>query len=247
MCLSLGAPLPDLLSPITLDGWRLTIGCNTPSSTLLRHPPMVMNSWVPILVGDAAHAALLLDMGTQEPKVTEYLPIDRQGGNMGSPGTRLLTSQEAVMAAQLGVPEAAPMTQGRHLLVAPKVPDVVGVRHLAPDAGDEQYPACHPALGAISPLLLLREETCQITCVQGDHTPLNHWLLEQGSTMIIRIDLAIGAIGVTIALMLALIALPEDVQDHRYLHRYLHLALLGQIGSMQVIQMTTFALIMVIR
>ncbi len=224
MCLSLGAPLPDLLSPITLDGWRLTIGCNTPSSTLLRHPPMVMNSWVPILVGDAAHAALLLDMGTQEPKVTEYLPIDRQGGNMGSPGTRLLTSQEAVMAAQLGVPEAAPMTQGRHLLVAPKVPDVVGVRHLAPDAGDEQYPACHPALGAISPLLLL-----------------------QGSTMIIRIDLAIGAIGVTIALMLALIALPEDVQDHRYLHRYLHLALLGQIGSMQVIQMTTFALIMVIR
>src|SRR5258706_184572 len=153
MCLSLGAPLPDLLSPITLDGWRLTIGCNTPSSTLLRHPPMVMNSWVPILVGDAAHAALLLDMGTQEPKVTEYLPIDRQGGNMGSPGTRLLTSQEAVMAAQLGVPEAVPMTQGRHLLVAPKVPDAVGVRHLAPDAGDEQDPACHPALVAMRPLL----------------------------------------------------------------------------------------------
>ena len=40
------------------------------SSTLLRHPPMVMNIWVPILVGDAGHAGLPSGTGTQEYKVT---------------------------------------------------------------------------------------------------------------------------------------------------------------------------------
>src|SRR5258706_13812694 len=104
MCLSLGAPLPDLLSPITLDGWRLTIGCNTASTTLLRHPPMVMNSWEPILVGAAAHAALLLDIGTQAPKATDYLPNDGQGGNIRCRGTRRAARREPVIARQMGLP-----------------------------------------------------------------------------------------------------------------------------------------------
>ena len=65
--------------------------------------------------------------------------------------------------------------------------------------------------------------------------------------MTIRIDLATGTIGTNISLLLTLIALPGDIQDHRYRHKYLILVLLGQIGCMQVAQMTAFPLIMVIR
>ena len=39
-------------------------------STLLRCSPMVMKFWVPILVGDVAHAALPLGTGTKEHKLT---------------------------------------------------------------------------------------------------------------------------------------------------------------------------------
>ena len=122
------------------------------------------------------------------------------------------------MAAQLEVLEVAPITQGCHLLVVQMVLDDIGVRPPTPGAGDKRYPAHHPALGVISPPLLLHEEMCQTTCGHEGLTLSNHWLLEQRSIMIIRIDLAIGAIGVTIALLLMLITLSEDIQDHRYLH-----------------------------
>ena len=49
-------------------------GCDTPSKITLCHLPMVMISWVLILVGDTVHAALPLVMGTQESKVTGDLP-----------------------------------------------------------------------------------------------------------------------------------------------------------------------------
>ena len=65
--------------------------------------------------------------------------------------------------------------------------------------------------------------------------------------MIIRIDIVTGAIGVTIALLLVLVAHSEDVLDHRYLHWYLHLAFLGWIGCAQAAKMSTFTPIMAIR
>ena len=198
-------------------------------------------------MGDTALTALLLVMGTQELKVTGDLLSNHQCSDMGSQGTPLLTSQVAVMAVQLEVPEVAPMTQGCHQPVAQKALDDAGVRHPTPDAGDERYPACHPALRAICPPLLLREETCQITCRHEGLTLSNHWPLEQGSIMIIRIDIMTGAIGMTIALLLVLIACSEGVLDHRYLHWYLHLAFLGWIGHAQAAKMSTFALIMAIR
>ena len=52
----------------------MTIGCITTSGTLQRHPPSPPSDGHdflrPILVGDIAHAALLLGIGTQEPSVT---------------------------------------------------------------------------------------------------------------------------------------------------------------------------------
>jgi hypothetical protein len=62
--------------------------------------------------------------------------------------------------------------------------------------------------------------------------------------MITRIELAIGAIGMTISRPLAVVALPEDVQDLRYLRKYPIPALLDRIGCTQVARTTTSASIM---
>ena len=105
----------------------LMSGYGIPNSTPLLHPPMVMVLWVPILVGNAADAALLPVMVTQEPKVTRTTTHDRRSGNMDSLGTPLLTSREAVLAALLEAREVVLMTQGRHHPVAQNVLDDVGV------------------------------------------------------------------------------------------------------------------------
>ena len=223
----------------------MVTGCIIASSTLRHHLLMVMIFQVPIPVGDVVHVALLI--GTLKSNMTVITQNNPRCSGLGSPEIPLLTSRDAAMAALLEMREVAPMTLDCHLPVSQKTFDIVEMRFLVLDVGDEQCPAQVPAHRVVSPLLPLRKGTCRSTCVPNDLIHLNHWGLAQGATMTIRIDLATGTIGTNISPLLALMALPGDIQDNRYLHQYLILVLLGQIGCNQVAQMTAFPLIMVIR
>ena len=98
---------------------------------------MVMIFRVPILVGDVAHATLLLGIGIQKPKVPVITQHNPRCGDLDSSEISLLTSQDAAMAALLEVWEVTPMILDRHRPVVQRTLDVVEMRLLTPDAGDE--------------------------------------------------------------------------------------------------------------